>query len=166
MRKLNFGCGTDIKECYDNVDGQKGKNITKSFDFNKFPYPFEDNEYDYIYMRNVLESLEDIQRVLDELWRISKPDAIVEIRAPYYANKGAYNCFMHNHYFSERAFIYYVRGHKGMSKGDQYEIIKLDLIPTPIGRFVPKYIREKINYFLVESIEVGLMVIKKKTKKK
>ncbi len=36
MKKLNFGCGVDIRECHDYVDIQERKNITKSFDFNEF----------------------------------------------------------------------------------------------------------------------------------
>ena len=65
--KLNFGCGTDIKEGYVNADIQEGADLV--FDFNKFPYPFKDNEFDYIYSRNVLEYLENPEKVLIELRR-------------------------------------------------------------------------------------------------
>lgn len=49
MKKLNFGCGHDIKRGWDNVDLQKDKRLTNSFDFNKLPYPIKSNTYDYIY---------------------------------------------------------------------------------------------------------------------
>ena len=47
MRKLNFGCGRDIKKGWDNCDKQEGKGII-TFNADKFPYPFKDNTYDYI----------------------------------------------------------------------------------------------------------------------
>ncbi len=50
MKKLNFGCGHDIKRGWDNVDLQKDKRLTNSFDFNKLPYPIKSNTYDYIYI--------------------------------------------------------------------------------------------------------------------
>jgi len=153
MNKLNFGCGKDLKKGYDNVD-------VKDFDFNVFPYPIPDNRYEEVYIRNVLEYLQDPHKVLNEVWRICKPNAIVYIRCPHYANKGAYNSLQHQHYFSERAFTYYANGHKAMSSNGKYILIKLKLIPTKFGRFFPKYIREKVGYFLIESIEVELEVIK------
>ena len=89
MRKLNFGCGTDLRmgKEWDNVDVQKGPKITKSFNFDKFPYPLKDNSYDYVYLRNVLEHLETPYNVIDELWRITKKGGIIEISVPHYTNK-------------------------------------------------------------------------------
>lgn len=34
MKRLNFGCGSNIREGWDNVDRQ-------DFDFNEFPYPIK-----------------------------------------------------------------------------------------------------------------------------
>ena len=47
MKKLNFSCGGDIKEGWDNCDIQESQNVLFC-DANKFPYPFNDNTYDYI----------------------------------------------------------------------------------------------------------------------
>jgi len=79
MKKLNFGCGLDIKKGWVNVDGQRGPQVDKSFNFAKFPYPLRNNEFDYILVDNVLEHLEDPHKVLDELHRISKKNGLIEI---------------------------------------------------------------------------------------
>ncbi len=104
MKKLNFGCGRIIKKGWTNVDLQKGKSIDKSFDFNKFPYPLKSNKFDYILVDNVLEHLDDPVRVLDELSRISKKNANILIKVPYYNCKGAYNDITHKHFFNETTF--------------------------------------------------------------
>ena len=75
-----------------------------NFDFNKFPYPFKENTYDYILVKSVLFALEDIVKVLNELWRISKPNALIEINEAYYNNKGAFNDISAKNYFSDSTF--------------------------------------------------------------
>jgi len=104
--RLNFGCGKDIKRGWVNVDIQKGEGIDKSFDFNKFPYPFKDNTFDYILVDNVLEHFDDPRKVVEELWRISKPDAIIEVKVPYYHSAGAYNDIGHKHFSIKERWKY------------------------------------------------------------
>lgn len=153
MKKLNFGCGFDIKEGWDNID-------KKDFDFNKFPYPIKDNTYEEIYINKVLEYLHDIPIVLKELRRISKPNAKIIILAPHYTNKGAYNSLEHSHYLSEVAFWDYLR-----RENAGFELERLELIPTGAkGELVfCSWFRKKLSLFingLIESIYVELRVIK------
>jgi predicted SAM-dependent methyltransferase len=60
MTKLNFGCGEEIMEGFVNMDILKLEGVDVAHDFNKFPYPFKDNEFDEIYTSHVLEHLEDL----------------------------------------------------------------------------------------------------------
>ena len=148
MKKLNFGCGDKIWDGFDNVDIQKDEKITKSFDFNKFPYPIKDNTYDYIWSRSVLEHLEEPDKVLRELWRICKKDAIIEMIVPYYNNKSAYSDMQHKHFFSDATFIVFVEEGAVVNKKGYYNIQQLELVPTIIGKFLPKILREKFSLFL------------------
>ncbi|GAG37131.1 unnamed protein product, partial [marine sediment metagenome] len=77
MKKLNFGCGMRMFDGWDNVDIQKSKGIFKNFDFNCFPYPIYKNSYDYILVDNILEHLLFPKKVLLELHRICKKNAII-----------------------------------------------------------------------------------------
>ncbi len=163
MKKLNFGCGRDIKPGWDNVDIQKGKGIKKSFDFNKFPYPLQDSYYDYIYLDNVLEHLMDSQRVLEELWRIGKNEAIIEIIVPHYSNKGAYSDLEHVHFYNEISFKNFADRKIKVDQEKMFEIIKINLLPTGLGRILPKLIREKLSLFLnglISQIEIKYKILK------
>ena len=130
--RLNFGCGKDIKRGWVNVDIQKGEGIDKSFDFNKFPYPFKDNTFDYILVDNVLEHLDDPRKVVEELWRISKPDAIIEVKVPYYHSAGAYNDIGHKHFFNKRTLeiLFCPERSYAVTYQRKFKIIELKLLPS------------------------------------
>lgn len=163
MKKLNFGCGDDIKEGFDNVDIQKNQKIQKSFDFNKFPYPIEENTYDYVWSRSVLEHLQEPDKALNELWRVCKDKAVIEIIVPYYNNKSAVSDMQHKHFFSDSSFIIFVNETCKINKEKKFKIQSLVLVPTIIGKFIPKIVREKLSLFLggiISYVHVKLIVVK------
>lgn len=163
MKKLNFGCGIKIKEGWDNVDIQKDKKLTKSFDFNKFPYPLKKNYYDYILIENILEHLDEPEKVLNELWKIAKRGGILEIIAPHYTNKGAYSDFQHKHFFNEICFSQLASQENKIEKKPKFEMIELKLTPTSFGKIFPEFIRKKLSLFingLISQIHVKMKVLK------
>lgn len=153
MKKLNLGCGRRIKpkeKGWVNVDIQKGKNVDKSFDFEKFPYPFENNTFDYVYIDNVLEHLDDIPKVMEELWRICKNNAIIEIIVPYWNHSVAYNDVTHRHYFNTRAFEIlcdYENRYKIEPKM-RFELMEVEKIPGNIKGKIPRPILNFLDKFL------------------
>lgn len=139
MKKLNFGCGDDIREGWVNVDIQKAEGIDKSFDFETFPYPFDDNEFDYILLDNVLEHMKDIKPVLLELWRISKQDCIVEIIVPYYNSYYASADPTHFHYFNEYCMKQSLRikPYDKQNQKELFEILELISVPQRFVKWIP-----------------------------
>jgi len=164
MKKLNFGCGRDIKEGWDNIDIQKSPKITKSFDFDKFPYPLKENMYDYVFLSNILEHSDKPDKVLDEIWRITKKKGIIKIIVPHYTNKGAYSDLQHRHFFNEICFKNLITQEDNINKKNKFELIKLELVPTIVGKFIfISQLREKLSLFingLISTINVELKVIK------
>lgn len=157
MKKLNFGTKFEIKEGYDNYSYDKNSKYCK-FSFNSFPYPIKDNTYDYIYSNETLEHLNEPEKVLKELHRISKKEAIIKIIVPYYNNKGAYSNMQHQHYFSDTSFIIFIKENPNI-----FEIKSLKLIPSSIGKFLPRFIRNKLSLFisgLIALVDVELRVLK------
>lgn len=69
-KKLNVGCGKDYRDGWINLD-YDGKCDVKH-DLNKFPYPFEDNYFDYILCSHTLEHVLEPLKVAKELHRILK----------------------------------------------------------------------------------------------
>jgi len=166
MKKLNFGCGRDIKKGYLNVDIFKREGVDKTFDFNEFPYPFPNNYFEEIYCDNVLEHLEDIPRVMKELHRISKPNGLIRIIVPYYNCYGAYNDVTHRHYFSHLSFEpFYKQNTRGnYFIKERFELKSLKLIPTRFGRFfLFDFIRKPLSFIfgqIIQAVDISLVVKK------
>ena len=166
MKKLNFGCGRDIRKQYVNVDITPGEGVDKSFDFNVFPYPFPDSEFDEIYADNILEHLDDIPNVMRELHRISKPGGLIRIIVPYYNCYGAYNDITHKHYFSHLSLEpFYKKDARGnYFIREEFKLKSLKLIPTRLGKIIifPKL--QKIMSFIIgqiiQAIDITLIVKK------
>ena len=62
------------------------------WDLRKIPLPFKKNEFDLIVAHNILEHFTDDQyeNIIEELWRICKPDGVIDILVPYFSHPGAW----------------------------------------------------------------------------
>lgn len=149
-----------------NVDLQEAKGIDKSFDFDRYPYPFRDNAFDYVIADNVFEHLENPVRTLDEFHRICKKEALIRIIVPYYNCKGAYNDITHKHFFNQTTFDNIINpdNHYAIKKQKKkFYIEKTKLIPTRFGMLFPGFLRDKASFVLGEiykEIDVTLKVLK------
>ncbi len=105
FKKLNLGCGDDIREGYLNVDFEKIPGVDKVYDLNKLPYPFKDGTFDEIVMRNVLEHLNDAYLVMKEIHRIASPRGTVKIRVPHFSSNNAWGDLQHKRGFNSETFL-------------------------------------------------------------
>lgn len=96
--KLNLGCGSDYREGWVNVDLFQKADV--KHDLNVFQYPFKDDTFDEIYASHVIEHLSDTVKVMEELWRISRNGARVEIRVPHYSHNTAFANPTHVKFFA------------------------------------------------------------------
>lgn len=166
MTKLNFGCGKNVKNGYVNADITPYKGVDKNFDFNIFPYPFAENEFDAVFSDNVLEHLDNIPAVLKELHRITKPGGTLRLIVPYYNCYGAYNDITHKHFFSHLSFEPF---YKNNSRGnyfikEKFELKSLKLVPTRFGKiFLFDFLRLPLSFFfgqIIQAIDITLIVKK------
>ena len=72
-------------------------------DLNAFPWPIKDNSCLNLRMSHVLEHLDDPLRVMEEIYRISMPGAVLEIRVPWWKNDMFSNP-AHKHWFKPKWF--------------------------------------------------------------
>ncbi len=84
-QKLNLGSGEDYKEGFVNVDWQPLTKADVEHNLNVFPYPFEDNSFDYIEAFHVLEHLDRPFNVMKELHRILKPGGKLVVKVPHFS---------------------------------------------------------------------------------
>ncbi|MFH1451635.1 MAG: methyltransferase domain-containing protein [archaeon] len=66
--------------------------------------PFEDNTFDYVFADNVLEHVKNIFFILDEINRICKNGAIIEIYVPHYSGMYSLKHLAHYRYYGVCSF--------------------------------------------------------------
>ena len=151
IKKLNLGCGADIKREngieWVNLDFRKLKDVDVVHNLNQKPYPFKDKEFDEIVANHIFEHLisgYELTPVMEELYRILKKGGILKIRSPYYKSESAFSSPDHRNRITEKFFDWYT-----MKKSQSYmfDIIKIELVNKGgIRRFIP--FKKLLNIFL------------------
>lgn len=116
MKKLDLGCGTSKRNGYIGVDSLNLPNVDIIHDLNSFPYPFADEEIDEIWMDQVLEHLSDPMRAMEEVYRICRNGAIVQIGVPYFRSVYSVIDPTHKNFFSASWFNYFDPSHPFSTK--------------------------------------------------
>ena len=107
MKKLNIGCGEDIKNGYVNLDFVKQPGVDVVHNTNKFPWPFKDNTFDEVYASHVLEHIDDLIKTMQEIHRICRKGAKIIIRGPHFSCGVSYRDPTHKRMFSYFTFEYF-----------------------------------------------------------
>jgi predicted SAM-dependent methyltransferase len=95
MKKLNLGCGNDIRKGFDNFDKYPVEPCVEYVDLECLPLPFPDGSYDYILLNHVFEHITVNQySFLREMSRILRPGGKLEISVPV-----NHICMEHEHVF-------------------------------------------------------------------
>jgi len=108
---LDLGCGKKKREGAIGVDHSDRHDADIIHDLNVFPYPFESDFADEIYLDNILEHLDDPMRVMEEVFRISKKGNLVKVIVPYFRSLWAFIDPTHQNYFTVDSFAYYDPNH-------------------------------------------------------
>ena len=112
MKKiLDLGCGNKKKTGAIGIDINPDTSADVIHDLNLFPYPFEESTFDEIYADNVIEHLDDIVKIMDEIYRISKPGGKIIVKVPYFRSRYAFIDPTHKHYFTVESFTYFDPSH-------------------------------------------------------
>ena len=113
-KKLNIGCGKDIKLDCINLDYIKREGVDVCWNLNKYPWPFEDNSFSEVYAHHILEHLDDFGKAMEEIKRICCNNAHIFIIVPHFSFAGAYWDPTHKRFFSFFTFDYLEKGEYGL----------------------------------------------------
>ena len=115
-KKLNIGCGKDIRRGFVNVDYLKSKGVDVVCNLNNYPYPFQNNQFDEILAKDILEHLEKPDKCMRELWRISRNGCKIKIIVPHYSSVNAWGDMTHVKPFSQHSMDHFnIKKEKGTS---------------------------------------------------
>jgi len=119
LKKLNLGCGRNVKEGWINLDcvGLPGVDIVHNIE--KLPLPFDDEQFDEVRCDSILEHIEYIP-VLRDLYRILKPGGLLKIRVPHFSSRNNYVDPTHKKHFSIDTFDFFVAESRFAREKDYY----------------------------------------------
>ena len=106
-KKLNIGCGVDVKKGWINLDSIRIPGVDIVHDIEKLPLPFRTEEFDEILCQDVLEHVDYIP-VLKDIHRILKKGGLLRIRVPHFTSKNNFVDPTHQRMFSVDTWDFFV----------------------------------------------------------
>lgn len=143
--KLNIGCGHDYKDGYVNLDSSRDVKADVYFDLescsdnNRLPY--DDNTFDEIFAAHILEHIHNILPLMEELYRVAKPECVFLIRTPYGASSSAFDDPTHVRFFFPTSLLYF--GQPAYWRADYG--YRGDWRVEEVGLFIPSALEERMR---------------------
>ena len=107
-RRLNLGCGGDIRRGYVNLDIVYLPGVNVLHDLDTIPYPFKTDTFDEIYASHTIR---DLVQTMRELHRILRPGGVVKVMVPYFASPNAFRDPTHKVSFTSATYTYFAPHH-------------------------------------------------------
>ncbi|MDQ3667674.1 MAG: class I SAM-dependent methyltransferase [Acidobacteriota bacterium] len=107
ISKLDIGCGRNKLSGSIGLDIVPLEGVDIVHNLEQYPYPFEDNTFEYIRLSHVIEHLQSILKTMEEIHRIARPDALVEIITPHYTDSSSWQDPTHIWHLNSRAFGFF-----------------------------------------------------------
>jgi predicted O-linked N-acetylglucosamine transferase (SPINDLY family)/glycosyltransferase involved in cell wall biosynthesis len=104
--RVDLGCGINKDPVFFGVDVCPGPGVDIVADLNQ-PFPFKDNSVDEIRAYDAIEHLHDRLHTMNEIWRICKHGALIDIRVPSTDGRGAFQDPTHVSFWNINSFLYY-----------------------------------------------------------
>ncbi len=107
--KVNLGSGGKPLGGYINVDrNPRAPKVDMVWNLDDYPWPFDDDSLDEVYMDQCLEHLCDHNRAMKEVHRILKKGGTAKISVPHFTWQFAYHDPTHKHFYGYNTFFYYI----------------------------------------------------------
>ena len=143
---LNLGCGRKRVPGAVNLDRTAASAPDVVHDLDVQPWPFDDDRFDRVYAFDVIEHLADVVAAMEELHRICRDGASIEITVPHFSSGNAFTDPTHRHFFSRFSFDYFDPAHEfGFYSAARFRVARSNLIFEPtltnriVGRLANRY---------------------------
>lgn len=110
-RRLNLGCGTDLRPGYVNVDVAPIPGVDLTASLGTGSLPFADGTFSVVLCRDILEHV-DVVPALAEVHRVLAPGGVVVISAVHFTSRNLFVDPTHIRGYSVRTFDFFARSTK------------------------------------------------------
>lgn len=104
--KVDLCCGRGKPEGFFGVDLAPGPGVDLVHDLNT-GFPFEDSSVEVLRAHDAIEHLPDRLATMNEIWRVCRDGAVVDIKVPSTDGRGAFQDPTHVSYWNINSFAYY-----------------------------------------------------------
>ena len=108
--KLDIGCGKNKREGYIGIDKIAYEGVDCHWDV-EWGLPFGDNSIEAIYASHFLEHTQHFIFIMEEFYRVLKPNGIAEIKVPHWAGHWAFTEH-HVRFFNFFSFEEFANNHR------------------------------------------------------
>ena len=135
---LDVGCGTSKMPGTMGIDIVKLEGVDIIHDLNILPWKdIDDESYDWIVMRDILEHLDNTINIMRECYRILKPGGKLYIRVVYWNHKNSFSDPTHKKFFTETTFRFFTGELRPYYMDFSFKDLKIDYTFDP--RAVKKF---------------------------
>lgn len=143
---LHLGSGQKYMPGAVNVDLTADTHPDVVHDLNVHPWPFESSSFDELHANDVIEHLDDVLKTIEEIHRVCRTGATVNLIVPHFSSDGAFTDPTHRHYFGARTFDYMTEGHSNsFYTHARFRVLKRQIVFRP--SLVNKLIHRAANRF-------------------
>ncbi len=124
--------------------------------------PIKTDSVDVVHLSHIIEHIRNLVCFMEEVYRICRPGAQVQVIVPYYTSRGAFRDPTHVRFIAEDTFQYFeAPTDYGVKTNFRIEEIRYD-VRKPF-RYFPKYFQKRFRRYLwnvVDNMDVTLRAIK------
>ncbi len=108
MDILDIGCGNNKTPGAIGIDLNARTAVDVVHDLNQYPWPLDGNSFDKIICNHIIEHVVEVVRFMEEIHRVARKDALVEIVTPHFSSRFSYTDPTHLRHLSLSAFDYFI----------------------------------------------------------
>ncbi len=140
-----MGCGElQFSDCL-NADIRKTKIVDIIVNFDKFFYPFKDGSFENVYAYDIIEHLDDIIKVIEEIYRILKSEGKIFIKTTYWQAENSFTDLTHKHFFTLKSFDYFDPSTMLGKKYGFYSDKKFKILSKQLSSQEAEFVLQKIG---------------------
>lgn len=142
---LDVGCGNAKSLGAIGIDSNPNTQADIIHDLDQFPWPLPVNSFDRIVCQHVVEHVADMVKFMEEVHRVARAGAWVEVTTPHFSNRFAHTDPTHRRYLGLRSFDYFALRrplqHNLLTRAFETQYAVPDFYVRPLFKIIRTHLR-------------------------